>query len=240
MDLVTQQLHERRERILQAARELIGEGGYQSLTMRELAARCRVSVPTLYNQFGSKNELLATAVQSHFSGLLASGDAPDADASEPEAVGHEHLVAVIRLCSGEMARLPNYHRALVGAFMELRDTDRTQAVLTADLSTQLARALGQMRERNELADWVDPSVLADQIMRACIASAVAWMAGALDDDGLQAAMLHTACCMTLGAARGEARAELERHASTAQDQLARQPGVESASGTPSDATVAGA
>jgi AcrR family transcriptional regulator len=217
MDLVTQQLHERRGRILQAARELIGEQGYQALTMRELAARCRVSVPTLYNQFGSKNELLATAVQTHFSGLLRPAG------TKPRRSGHEHLIDVIHLCSSEMARLPRYHRALVGAFMEIRDTDGTQAVLTADLATELARALDEMRTRGQLSEWVDSVVLSTQIMRACVASSVAWVVGELDDEGLQAAMLHTACCMTLGAAKGEARAELERQASDAQAKLAPLP-----------------
>ena len=72
MDLVTEQKLERRERILASARELIAERGYEGLTMRDLAAHCRVSVPTLYNQFGSKDSLLAAAVETHCSGLLAT------------------------------------------------------------------------------------------------------------------------------------------------------------------------
>lgn len=218
MDLVTQQLHERRERILAAARELIGERGYQSLTMRDLAARCRVSVPTLYNQFGSKNALMSAAIQSHFTGLLAG------DRARTDATGYERLIAVVGLCSAEMRRLPEYHRALVGAFMEMRDTAQTQAVLTADLGQELSRALASMRASRQLASWVDEGVLASQITRACIASSVAWALGELDDDCLGAAMLHNACSMTLGAARGAARSALERELRAAQEVLARRNG----------------
>jgi len=229
MDLVTQQLHERRERILETARALIGEIGYQALTMRELAARCRVSVPTLYNQFGSKNELLATAVQSHFSGLLGS------DPQATRGGGHMHLIAVVRLCASEMTRLPDYHRALIGAFMGLRDTDATQATLISNLTSELAVALAELRESGQLRDWLDIDVLAEQITQSCIASSVSWAIGVLDDERLEASMLHAACCLTLCAAQGAARKPLEREAQSAQRLLAernhRQPGTDAETAT---------
>ena len=70
MDLVTKQREERKERILEVARRLIADLGYEGITMRELADESLVSVPTLYNLFGGKNELLFAAVESHIDGLL--------------------------------------------------------------------------------------------------------------------------------------------------------------------------
>ena len=58
MSLFEEHKAERRERILIAARKLVGEGGYDGLTMRDLARAARVSVPTLYNLFGSKDQLV--------------------------------------------------------------------------------------------------------------------------------------------------------------------------------------
>ena len=214
MDLVTQQLHERRGRILEAARELIAERGYQALTMRNLATRCRVSVPTLYNQFGSKDQLLAAAVQSHFSGLL--GAAPP----ESRSSGHEYLIAIMRLRAREMTRLPGFHRKLLGAFMSTRDTESTESDIRSGLAGELSKALVEMREQGQLADWLDEGVLAQQITGACIASAVAWAIGVLDDAGLEATMLQAACMLTLGAASGEARDALQREAIAAQAALA--------------------
>jgi AcrR family transcriptional regulator len=214
MDLVTQQLHERRGRILEAARELIAERGYQALTMRDLAARCRVSVPTLYNQFGSKNALMGAAIELHFTGLLANNRAADA------STGCDQLIAIVRICSQDMTRLPDYHRALLGAFMEIRDTAQIQGVLTADLGAEIERALEAMRSRRQLASWVDPGVLAAQITRACVASSVGWALGELDDTALEAAMLHSACSLTLSVARGAARDALESEVRSAQAALA--------------------
>ena len=49
MDLVTKQREERKRRILEVARQLIAKHGYDGVTMRDLAEKSLVSVPTLYN-----------------------------------------------------------------------------------------------------------------------------------------------------------------------------------------------
>lgn len=211
MDLVTEQMLERRARILQGTRELIGDRGYAGLTMRDLAAHCRVSVPTLYNQFGSKDELLAAAVGSHFSGLLAG-------ARSQKEQGYARLLAVVRLCAEEMARLPRYHRALLQAFMGGREMS-LQASLAAELAAELERGLSEMRERRQLADWVSTRVLAERITAACIGASVAWMVGEFDDVKLRAANVHAAATMVLGSAKGVAKTALELAARDAQDAL---------------------
>jgi AcrR family transcriptional regulator len=59
MSLFEEHKAERRARIISAARELVTKHGYDGLTMRDLAAAARVSVPTLYNLFGGKDAILA-------------------------------------------------------------------------------------------------------------------------------------------------------------------------------------
>lgn len=213
MDLVTQQKLERREHILEAARKLIGERGYDGITMRDLAARCRVSVPTLYNQFGSKDALLAAAVETHFSSLLATSR------DEQKWRGHERLVGVMGLCADNIVRLPRYNRSLLRAFMGARDTAPLEATLMSELSAEISIALDEMASRRQLADWIDRPVLGQQITGAAIATSVAWAVGALDDRGLRASMVHAAAGMVLGAARGAARTALEEELRAAQQAL---------------------
>src|SRR5947209_19459743 len=64
MTLFDEHKAERRERILRAARKLVAARGYDGLTMRELADAARVSVPTLYNLFGSKDAILVAELQT--------------------------------------------------------------------------------------------------------------------------------------------------------------------------------
>ena len=81
-------MQRRRERILQAARGLIGSLGFSGLTLRELAEAAGVTVPTIYNLIGNKDQLLRELneeMMSHLESRLASRP------SEP---------ALQRFCSG--------------------------------------------------------------------------------------------------------------------------------------------
>lgn len=49
---------ERRQRILDAARDILREAGHQELSIRTLAVRADVTTPTIYNLIGSKQEIL--------------------------------------------------------------------------------------------------------------------------------------------------------------------------------------
>lgn len=53
----------RRRQILEAARGLIETRGYDALTMRNLANESRVTVPTIYNLIGNKEQVLFEAVE---------------------------------------------------------------------------------------------------------------------------------------------------------------------------------
>ena len=65
---------ERRSReILDAAAALIGEKGYDETSVEEIAARAEVGVATVYNYFGSKNELLHALLAVYIEGELARG-----------------------------------------------------------------------------------------------------------------------------------------------------------------------
>jgi len=52
----------REEAILEAARALVAEQGYEAMTMDDLAARAGVSKPTLYQHFPSKESVVIRAV----------------------------------------------------------------------------------------------------------------------------------------------------------------------------------
>jgi AcrR family transcriptional regulator len=216
MDLVTEQKLERRERILDAVRELVAERGWAELTVRDLAKRCRVSVPTLYNQFGGKDGLLAAAVEGHFRQFL------ELLAQEAGPPGWRRLIALAARCAENMTRQSAYHRSLIEAFAVARDTGPVQASLVADLTAAFARELHAMREQAELVSWVDPALLAGQLTAACISASVSWARGGLSDSGLRAAMPHAASLLVLGVATGAARRGLERSARATQAALAKE------------------
>lgn len=53
-----------KEEILKTSRELMQQQGWSAITIRSVAAGCNVSVGSIYNYFGSKEELVGAAVES--------------------------------------------------------------------------------------------------------------------------------------------------------------------------------
>jgi AcrR family transcriptional regulator len=214
MSLMDEQMRERRDRILEAARELLAERGYAAVTVRELAERCGVSVPTLYNRFESKDALIAEAVQDHFQTLLRAASSGD------EAPGQARLLAIVGRCVEEVTRLSDYHRALLGAFARAPETGPLHGTLAADLVSAVSAELETMARRRQLARWVRIDQLAAQITTACISAAMAWAAGGVVDARLRAFAEQSVGLMLLGVVRGTPRAELETRLQAAQDVLA--------------------
>ena len=60
---LTPRQQERRRRILDVARKLTAEQGYEAVSMRTIAAKSGVAEKTLYNIFVTKDRLIATAAQ---------------------------------------------------------------------------------------------------------------------------------------------------------------------------------
>jgi AcrR family transcriptional regulator len=60
----TQQAEATRRAILQAARKLFAEHGYQATTLQAIAQEAAVAIPTLYAVFGSKAAILSALVKS--------------------------------------------------------------------------------------------------------------------------------------------------------------------------------
>jgi AcrR family transcriptional regulator len=85
----------RRERILDAAIALAGEGGYDAVQMREVADRADVALGTLYRYFPSKVHLLVSAMGRTFVELQSSVQPADAS-STPEDRVYRVVAAVTR------------------------------------------------------------------------------------------------------------------------------------------------
>jgi TetR/AcrR family transcriptional regulator, cholesterol catabolism regulator len=66
---LTEKQSARRQRVLAAAMDLAEEGGYESVQMRDVAARADVALGTVYRYFSSKDQLLA-AVWADWTGAL--------------------------------------------------------------------------------------------------------------------------------------------------------------------------
>jgi AcrR family transcriptional regulator len=210
MSLLDDYRKARRSQILVAARRMIVERGYAAVTIRELASACGVSVPTLYNQFGGKDALLAEAIEDQF---RAGQRTESYDRAEP---GLERLLTVIDQSAQQLLDSATYSQRLLAAFAAIRSTTELQQRVGAAFVEVLIAELSVMRRRRQLLPWVDLPRLAGQLVSANIGIAVQWSSGLLASDELEPAMRYAMGLVLLGVLRGTSRARVAQMVEAAQ------------------------
>jgi AcrR family transcriptional regulator len=112
----------RRERILDAAVELAGLGGYDAVQMREVAERADVALGTLYRYFPSKVHLLVSAMGRTFTELQIGVETTDTG-STPE----ERVYRVVAAVTRYLAKNRRLSGAMIRALM-MADQDAGREV----------------------------------------------------------------------------------------------------------------
>ena len=215
MDLITEQRLARRAAILETARQMIAEVGYETVTVRDLARRCRVSVPTLYNQFGGKDQLLGAAVEEHFLGVLNAAE-PDRDGG-----GFERLQRIVAQCAEQLLALPAYHQRLLKAFASLDQTTAVQLRIAQRLTDVFGKELAAMRSAGRLEELVATELVAEQLTTGCISAAMVWSSGLLPDRHLMTSMRYASGLVLAGIVRGRVASVVKSQLKDSQRELSR-------------------
>jgi AcrR family transcriptional regulator len=102
-----------RRRLLDAARELASEGGYDAVGMRAVAARAGVSAPTAYLYFSSKDHLLVDVLV----GLV--GQTTETLSARPRRGRSpvDRAVATLRRAVQNVEHAPNLYIAMTRAYI---------------------------------------------------------------------------------------------------------------------------
>jgi len=216
MSLLLEHKAERRARIGKIARQLVVERGYAGLTMRELAQKARVAVPTLYNLFGSKDAILVAELAESARTIAASLPRGGDSFFQRGMAGFE---AGMRAIEDQ----PEFYRQCMHMFLTSPETaemrrrveDAHIAVMAGNLSA--AKAAGQ------LADWADPTIVARHMFALYMATLIAWGLGEIDLPMFRTAALSGVCHLLAGVARGPFAAEVEAKLRTLPTQFSHAP-----------------
>lgn len=199
MSRVAQQMAERRERILEAAREIIAERGFEALTVRELAQAAGVTAPTIYNLIGSKDQVLVAAVAEQTDRFVRSIERAPGD-----------VVPIVEANLRELLGMPRYYRSLLRLLLTSDEALEPRRTVSAALGGQLRSALGELAEDGGIEDWVDLDALTQQIQGLMGGASQAWAGGALSDEEFARFELHGVALLMLGVTRGAVRKQVER------------------------------
>ena len=201
MSLFEEHKAERRARIISAARTLVTKHGYDGLTMRDLAAAARVSVPTLYNLFGSKDAILVAEL----------GRTAVVIASRIEQQGSFFARGMSAFEAGMdlIEEQPAFFRAVMHMFltspesgdMRRRSEDGYIAIMMSNL--RAAKQAGQ------LAEWAEPEVVARHMYGLYVSCFLAWAANELDMKAFRATAASGMCHLLIGVTRGPFAVEVE-------------------------------
>lgn len=194
---------------------MLEKHGYEGVTMRALADDSRVSVPTLYNLFGGKDQLLLAAVEEQFTQLLASATQQSRDGRSGDCL------AVIEAMNGQLSAAPLYSRSMIQMFLLAPSTRLTSARMAAALAASLSQVLGGLSARGVLAPWVDVQSLAQRLTSHYLGSVMTWASTMQDEETLRAVTVYEACCTLMAAVADEdERSTLQSHAQRVQPLVA--------------------
>jgi AcrR family transcriptional regulator len=160
-DKVTARLADTRRSILDAARDLVAEGGFAAVQMTEVAKKAGVATGTLYRYFSSKEALCRQVfreVSAREMGMLAEIAASDEPAGE-------RLVKVLRTFAGRAVRGRRLAYALLAEPLDVNLAEE-RAFFRRTHAEIFARILDDGIDNGEL-----PRIDA-RIAAACIAGAI--------------------------------------------------------------------
>lgn len=161
---------DRRARILSEARALLATEGFDGLSLRRLAAHAGVTVPTIYNLVGGKEQILLDLA----SDLLAEVEAALKGVDEDKPL--ERAEAVVTVAIAAIERAPEFQRAALLA-IDYLDRDGTQstwermgkrAAAMQEGAARTARNLGLLRGE------IPADLIGSQIFRIYRAAARDW------------------------------------------------------------------
>jgi AcrR family transcriptional regulator len=160
-----------RRRLLTEARALLAADGFEGLSLRKLADRAGLTVPTIYKLVGGNEQVLLELALEMIG--VVEAVLKGIDEGEPLAQAE----AVVLLAIAEIERAPDFHRAALLALDVLnRDgaqTDWTR--LERQAAAMQERAALAARRKDLLEGRISAKLIADQIFRSYRGASRDWI-----------------------------------------------------------------
>lgn len=167
-----------REKLVAAAIELAEEGGYDAVGLRQVAARAGVSVPTVYQHVGSKDQILVEALMA-----LGAVSTEGVRARQPRGrTPADRLASVFARIMREVSAKPLLHQALYRAYVAHAPA-LARVEGTVGFGPERARWIGETLRAGDVAGHTDAEIdSAARILSTLFLGAVIGVAAGRDVD----------------------------------------------------------
>ncbi len=214
----------RRQQILQAARVLLSRGGLAALSMRKLAEEASLSVNTLYNLWGTREEILRALTldaRDRMEASLPRDESPD----DPV----EYCRSLVRASVRETCRQHELFRPMMLAWLEGEIAGNPSPVEPmAHSILALAQVIRKARTRGFLESTLKPEQVAWQIHHGAQFASIQWALGRIDDAHFEARALYGLNLAFLGLVPEERRPEIQARLKGLERKLRMSPTSEEA------------
>ncbi|MEE3328898.1 MAG: helix-turn-helix domain-containing protein [Myxococcota bacterium] len=212
-------LEVRRQQILRAARELLSRGGLGALSMRKLADEASLSVNTLYNLWGTREEILRALTIDARDRLAAS---------LPIEVSPEDPIAYCRSLVGAtiqgLCRQHEFFRPMILAWLEGEIEGRPSPIEPMEQSIDMLSQIIETARKSGLVECpMKPDQVAWQIQHGVRFASIQWALGRIDDVHFEARALYSVNLAFLGLVDEDRRPEIQSRLKELERKLQVQP-----------------
>src|SRR3954447_19332362 len=158
----------RRRRVIEATLNLAGQGGFEAVQMRDVAAEAGVALGTVYRYFESKERLLLEANLEQVDALRARIDERPPNGATPA----DRVVDVLRRATRTQTRRPEATAAMVRALGSARPEEsdavaRVSEAMTAIITSAMHQGAASERDR----------AVARVLSQVWLSSLIGWVGG---------------------------------------------------------------
>ena len=196
---------DRIDRILAATRKLLIEVGVENLTARKIAEVSQVSPATLYNRFGSLDNVITLAVIDYFEKSIQSLVRKGSGVQSPLSKAIHSLGVV----DDEAQRGPAFARALMKTYYKL-EADRTMPErLYQSLYQTWLPILEEMQAKKLLKSWYPLHRLCCELCDCEMNVMVSWSLGIVSNEQLRDRLTFSVLAILLGGSAAAQAKEIE-------------------------------
>ena len=195
----------RMENITRATLSMIRDIGAERMTMRNIAAASQVSAATLYNHFGTKDNLVTFAVVANFEQSIQAVVAAHASGKSPL----QKIIYGLDVLTKEMLQEKEFAHALIGNYFKLDSNRQMPDHLFNAVRNTWQPSIDEMQKKRSLRDWVSTTWVTDEISDQVFAVVVRWAQHTFPDSELGRRLKLPILSVLMSASRGKQADEAE-------------------------------
>jgi len=174
------------------------------VTMRALASEAGVAQATLYNIYGSKDDLILAALNDLLVGIDAQLQAMD------PRPGIDRILGLAQITGAQIQQAPKYTEAMARALAGARAGDPLVDVLYIRTLPFLVENLQIAKDQGEIGAQVDIDLVARHLVGQAWGVVWLWIMGTVPLEAIVSERLRSDLMTLVGVTTGAARKRIER------------------------------